>query len=409
VALAGQRAEFVTALDAAPVWLLVVAAVLQIVWLAVRSETWSLCVGGAGGRVNRRLLYPAASIGYLGNLLNGQFGLAVRIAALRRSAHKDSPRASVLAATEVPIVVVEAALVALLSFTLVGPLGLDWWIPPVGLAITIAAMIGLRQLARDRRRGVWKGLAIMRELSGRNRIIGLVVVAVCLQVARNWFVLNGVGVDASVFDSVALLIGMSVLGVLPIGPSIGAASAVIVFGADTGAAAAAGALLTATAAVGALCFAASARLGSARRGGHRRRSLLRAASAARYLLTGRRALLENDRCRDPSRGVACPELVVRPSQVVSALESSSRRRLQTEPLQRRGGKARPVALVTEKDHPAPRRRQPRFPGSSDRDATPRRCAESPSSRERPRRAAAGLPSEFRSRQRPPSGAERRFR
>jgi Lysylphosphatidylglycerol synthase TM region len=265
VALAGQRAEFATALNAAPVWILVVAAVLQMVWLAVRSETWSLCVGGAGGRVTRRLLYPAASIGYLGNLLNGQFGLAVRIAALRRSAPNDSPRASVLAATEVPIVVVEAALAALMSFTLVGPLGLDWWIPPVGLAITIAAMIGLRRLARDRRRGVWKGLAIMRELSGRNRIIGLVVLAVCLQVARNWFVLNGVGVDASVLDSVALLIGMAVLGVLPIGPSLGAASAVLVFGADTGAAAAAGALLTATAAVGALCFAASALLGSVRR------------------------------------------------------------------------------------------------------------------------------------------------
>jgi hypothetical protein len=78
-------------------------------------------------------------------------------------------------------------------------------------------------------------------------------------------VLNGVGVDASVLDSVALLIAMSVLGVLPVGPSIGAASAVIVFGADTGAAAAAGALLTVTAAVGALWFAASALLGAMRR------------------------------------------------------------------------------------------------------------------------------------------------
>ena len=265
IALAGKRAEFTTALGAASVWILIVATVLQILWLAVRSETWGLCVRGAGGRVTRRRLYPAASIGYLGNLLNGQFGLAVRIAALRRSAPKGSPRASVLAATEVPIVVVEAVLAALMSFTLVGPLGLDWWIPPVGLAVTFAAMVGLRQLARERRGGVWRGLAVLRGVSGRNRIIGLVVLAVCLQIARNWFVLNGVGVDASVLDSIALLIAMSVLGVLPIGPSIGAASAVIVFGADTGAAAAAGALLTATAAAGALWFAASALVGARRR------------------------------------------------------------------------------------------------------------------------------------------------
>lgn len=265
VALAGEHAEFTAALDAAPVWILLVAALLQFVWLALRSETWQVCVGGAGGRVSRRRLYPAASIGYLGNLLNGQFGLAVRIAALRRSAPRDSPPASVLLATEVPIVVVEAVLAALMSFTLVGPLGLEWWVPPIGLAATLAVMIGLREVLRDRRHGIWRGLAVLWEVGGRNRIIALVVAAVCLQIARNWFVLNGVGVEASVLDSVALLIGMAILGVLPVGPSVGAASAVIVFGTDAGAAAAAGALLTATAAVAALAFAVSAMLATVRR------------------------------------------------------------------------------------------------------------------------------------------------
>lgn len=265
VALAGDRDQFVAALDSAPLWILALAAILQIAWLVVRSETWGVCIGGAGGTVTRRRLYPAASIGYLGNLLNGQFGLAVRIAALRRTAPDDSPRASVLAVTEVPIVIVEAVLAAIMSFTLVGPLGLPWWVPVVGLAVTGAAMFGLRRLVREHSQGLWKGLAVMRGLQGRNRVIALVVLAVGLQIARNWFVLNAVGVDASVFDSVALLIGLAALGVLPMGPSVGAASAVIVFGSDTGAAAAAGALLTATAALGALCFAAFVLAGSLRR------------------------------------------------------------------------------------------------------------------------------------------------
>jgi hypothetical protein len=265
VALTGHRHEFAAALHAAPVWILVAVAALQVVWLAVRSETWGLCVDGAGGSVGRRRLYPAASIGYLGNLLNGQFGLAVRIAALRRSAPQESPPASVLLATEAPIVAVEVALAAIMSFTLVGPLGLSWWVPPVAIVVAVAAMWALQRVARDRRHGFWRGLAVMRGIRGRNRIIGLVVVAVGLQIARNWFVLNGVGVDASVLDAVALLIAIAALGVLPIGPSIGAASAVIVFGSDAGAAAAAGALLTATAAAGALVFAASAVLGSMRR------------------------------------------------------------------------------------------------------------------------------------------------
>jgi preprotein translocase subunit SecG len=50
-----------------------------------------------------------------------------------------------------------------------------------------------------------------------------------------------------------------------VGPSVGAASAGIIFGTDAGAAAAAGALLTATAAVAALVFAVTALLGTLRR------------------------------------------------------------------------------------------------------------------------------------------------
>ena len=45
------------------------------------ATRWHVCVGAAGGRVSRRRLYRAASVGYLGNIFNSQFGLAVRIAA----------------------------------------------------------------------------------------------------------------------------------------------------------------------------------------------------------------------------------------------------------------------------------------------------------------------------------------
>jgi hypothetical protein len=257
VALSGTRDEFAAALQLAPVWILAAAVLLHLVWLVARSEAWHVCVGAAGGEVSRRRLYRAASIGYLGNLFNGQFGLAVRIAALRRSAPRESPSPSVLVAAELPIVVVEVTLAALTSFTLVGPLGVPWWVPLVCFAFTLALMAGLTRLARDRRDGFWKGLAVMRGLEGRSRIIGLIVFAVCAQIARNWLVLQGIGVDASVLDSTALLIGVAVIGLLPVGPSVGAAAAVVILGANgVAVTAAAGALLTATAALGALCFAA---------------------------------------------------------------------------------------------------------------------------------------------------------
>src|SRR5436190_11912164 len=182
VGLWGKRADFAAALQLAPLWILAAAIVLHIVWLVARSEAWHVCVGAAGGKVSRRRLYRAASLGYRGNTFNGQFGLAVRIAALRRSAPRESPAPSVLVAAELPIVVVEVSLAALTSFTLVGPLGFPWWVPLLCFGFGLAVIAGLARIARDRREGFWKGFAVMRGLQGRTSIIGLVAFAVCTQI-----------------------------------------------------------------------------------------------------------------------------------------------------------------------------------------------------------------------------------
>jgi uncharacterized membrane protein YbhN (UPF0104 family) len=251
-----KRTDFTDALRLAPLWILVAAILLHVAWLVARSEAWHVCVGAAGGKVSRRRLYRAASLGYLGNIFNGQFGLAVRIAALRRSAPRESPAPSVLVAAELPIVVVEVSLAALASFTLVGPLGVPWWVPLICLAFGLTVVAGLTRIARGQRHGFWKGFAVMRGLQGRSSIVGLVLFAVCAQIARNWLVLQGIGVDSSVLDATALLIGVAVIGLLPVGPSLGAAAAVVILGANgVAAVAAAGTLLTATGAFGALCFA----------------------------------------------------------------------------------------------------------------------------------------------------------
>ena len=260
-ALAGRRDEFATALQAAPVWLLLVAALLQVVALVSRSEAWYASVCAAGGCVARRRLLSAAGIGNLASVVNSQLGTAARIAILRRTAPDDTPRVPALIAAEVPIVSIEVALAALASFTLVGPLGLPWWLPLVCLAAAGAAIAGLGRLSGSRRHECWKGLAVLRSLRGRNRVLGLVLVAVFAQIMRNWLMLHAVGVDASLFDATAVLIAMVTLSQLPIGPSVGAAAVVLILGAGgVAATAAAGILLTATGTLGALCFAAWAAL-----------------------------------------------------------------------------------------------------------------------------------------------------
>jgi hypothetical protein len=256
IGLWSKRDDFTEAFASASAITLSVAVATQVIWLIARSEAWHVCVESAGGMVSRRRLYRSAALGYVGNLFNSSFGLGVRIAALRRSAPDHSPPPSVLIAAELPIVVIEMALAAILSFTLIAPLGMPWWVAVLIVAAVTVFIAGMGRFIRHRRRGFWQGLDVLRGLQSRNAIIALVMFATGAQVVRNMVVLQGLGVDVSVFDAVALLIATAAIGILPVGPTLGAATAVLILGSNgVAVVAAAGALLTATGAVGSLLFA----------------------------------------------------------------------------------------------------------------------------------------------------------
>jgi hypothetical protein len=256
LALIGRRDQLETAVTGAPLAIAAAAVLLQLLALVSRSEAWHRCVCAGGGTVGRRTLYRASSMGFVGGLLHTQLGTAARIAALRRSAPEASPRVPALIGAELPIMITEGGLAALTSFTLVGPLGLPWWAPLVCLAVVAGTSAALRGVAAAGVRWLASGLAVMRTLDGRARLTGFVLIAVFAQVARNWLLLHAVGIDASVFDAVAVLIAVVTLGQLPFGLSVGAAASVLILGPHgVAAAAAAGVLLTATGTVGGLLFA----------------------------------------------------------------------------------------------------------------------------------------------------------
>ena len=282
--LAGRRHEFATALSSAALPILGISVLLQIVALVSRSEAWHLSVVAAGGTVARRVLFRASSMGVLGSVLNAHLGAAARIAALRHSSREVAPQVPTLIAAEFPILAVEASLAALTSFTLVGPLGLPWWLPIILVVVVVGASAGLRQLGLRKGRELWSGLLVLRQLNHGSRLVAFVLVAVFAQIFRNWLLLHAVGVDASFFDAIAVLIAVVTLSQLPLGPSVGAGAAVLILGQDgVAAAAAAGVLMTATGTAGGLCFVAwggADRLwvGSRRRAARRDRRTARAAS-----------------------------------------------------------------------------------------------------------------------------------
>ncbi len=256
VVLAGRRSQFSTALLTAPIWLLALAAVLHVASLVTRSEAWNFCMRAAEGSTPRRVVFRAAGVGALASVLSAQLGVATRIGALRRTAPNTCPRVPTLAAAEVPIVAVEAMLAAVFMFTLVGPLHLPVWVPILVIAAMLGALGCLRRVARRRRSGLWLGLAALRELRGRERLVALVVLGVLAQIVRILLVLHAVGVNTSVFNAIAVLIISVSLSPLPLGAGVGATATVLILGAHgLAATAAGGVLLTVTGTAGALCYA----------------------------------------------------------------------------------------------------------------------------------------------------------
>ncbi len=70
------------------------------------------------------------------------------------------------------------------------------------------ASAGLRGSRSQKGRELWRGLAVLRSLSGGTRVAGFVLVAVCSPNHRNWLLLHAVGVNASLFDATAVLIAV---------------------------------------------------------------------------------------------------------------------------------------------------------------------------------------------------------
>ncbi len=254
-ALAGKWDELWAAAGRLSLALALGTVALQVVALVSRAEAWRSCLHGAGGTVDRRRIYRASGLGCAANLLSSHVGTAARITLLRRSAPNETPCVSALVAAELPILLVEGVLAGIFSFTLVGPLGLPWWTPIICVVVTVAIAGGLAAAGRPTGRGICRGLAVLRANRGRTRLIGFVLIAVVAQIARNWLMLRTVGVEASVFDAIAVLIAVVMLGQLPIGPTAGAGAAVLILGPQgVVAAAAAGLLLTATGTLGSLLF-----------------------------------------------------------------------------------------------------------------------------------------------------------
>jgi hypothetical protein len=252
-------------LEAAPVAFPPLAAVLavsaHVATLTCRCEAWRLAVhSGGGGAQPRVSTHAAAGAGFAAGIVQGASTAPVRAIAMRRLDPGRAPSLERGLVAEVPVVLVDAAITAVvLAFALAIAAAAAWAV--ITLAATTAAMtlaaLAVRRFSDSR---LVAGLKVLADRGRLPALAGLVTATTAFGLVRVWLTLAGFDLPHDPSTVAGVHVALALFGLIPIGAGSTPGATLAVLGAhDPGVAAAAGIALSGTsiAAVGVYAAATS--------------------------------------------------------------------------------------------------------------------------------------------------------
>jgi hypothetical protein len=264
--VAGEKLE--AALVAFPPLAAALAVSAHVVTLTCRCEAWRLAVhSGGSARQQRVEAHAAAGAGFAAGIVQGASTAPVRALAMRRLNPAAAPSLEHGLVAEVPVVLVDAAITALvLALVLAFAASPGWAAVTVGGAtLTLAvAALGVHRFSHHR------FTAGLRVLADRRRLLplaSLVAAMTACGLARVWLTLAGFDLPHDPATVGGVHVALALFGLIPIGAGSTPGATLAVLGAgDSAVAAAAGLALSGTsiAAVGVYALCASATIGLTR-------------------------------------------------------------------------------------------------------------------------------------------------
>jgi hypothetical protein len=237
-----RHEELLTAVATVPPATLLGLAALHLLGLVARSEAWRLSLGAIGGApLARRVVHTANAGAFVVGSLEAHATMPARIALLRRLAGHDAPHPGHVAVADLPMLLIEVAIAALL----LGMTG-EWWAPPAAAGALVVARLAAGRKAT-------RGLAVLADVRRRAALTGLVAFIVCCGLARIWLTLSLVHLDASPSEVAVAFAMLGAFGLLPLGPSAPPGAMLVLSG--SAGALAAGLVLSATSITGVLLYA----------------------------------------------------------------------------------------------------------------------------------------------------------
>jgi hypothetical protein len=211
---------------------LILIVLLALLTLLIRTEAVVACLNAMGGRPRRRDIHAANSLTFLAALINHYVSSVVRAALLRRIDRERSPTIPQMIMVDTSTTLIEAFVVGLLIVISAGALKLAWWVPLLLLSACVAAiLVALVVRRRFAHLQLFRGLDVLAHSRQRTIVAVLMLIVVCMQVARTLIVLRAVGLQPSLLQAVATFVAAGVLSSLFAGPGAGTAGGpLIIFG-----------------------------------------------------------------------------------------------------------------------------------------------------------------------------------
>jgi hypothetical protein len=237
---------------------LVGVTLLALLTLVARTEAVVACLNAMGARPRRRDIHAANSLTFLAALINHYASSIVRAALMQRIDRERSPTIPQMIMVDTSTTLIEGIVVGVLIVLSASVLKLDWWIPVLAIVACVAG-VALALVARRRyaHRPLFRGLDVLAHSRQRTVVASLMVVVICVQVARTFIILRAVNLHPSLLQAVATFVAAGVLSSLFAGPGAGTAGGpLIVFGhGSLAAAAAAGLVLSITTLIAGIVYA----------------------------------------------------------------------------------------------------------------------------------------------------------
>jgi uncharacterized membrane protein YbhN (UPF0104 family) len=247
------------ALDRVPTWVFVLATVLHLLVVTVRTQAWRVTLAGIGRTPPWRAAHWASAVGFLAGIVEGHAALPARMAVARRVAPADTPPLRQMVLSDVPVYALEACLIAtLVPIAAAHGAGLPAW-SAAAVVIVAPTVVLILRLAHQRfsRHPLAAGLAVLGRPGLRGRLVTLSAIVVGVTFARVWLILDAVGLPAGPADAAVAYVAVTLVGQLPLGPATGpAATLAVASGSGVAAAAAAGLVVSATSIAGVLAYLA---------------------------------------------------------------------------------------------------------------------------------------------------------